>query len=89
MYCVNVRRVAGKTFFDLQASNGVITTSGELVAGQAPAKSEAMRCTRRSGTYFAVRLEYDAPTPTPTPSRLGQVLALCTSLGYVDGRSAD
>lgn len=79
-HCAAVRRVAGKTFFDVQTIDGVVITS-EFVAGHAPSKGDAMRCTRRSGTYFAVELAHDAPLPMRAPFKLDQVLALCESLG--------
>ncbi|VDC05435.1 unnamed protein product [Peniophora sp. CBMAI 1063] len=88
LQCIKVHRVAGKIFFDLQASNGE-TLTGEFVAGRMPVKGEGMRCTRRTGAYFVVELVPDvvqlgqAPHATPV-SKAEQVLALCGSLGYTE-----
>ncbi|KZV68373.1 hypothetical protein PENSPDRAFT_696926 [Peniophora sp. CONT] len=84
--CTAVRRVAGKMFFDIQSQDGTILT-GELIAGCAPTTDEAMCCTRRSGTYFALELTHDAPPATPARAKVNQVLALCASLGYVNDES--
>ncbi|VDC00567.1 unnamed protein product [Peniophora sp. CBMAI 1063] len=82
--CIGVRRVAGKTFFNLQTAKGDLVATVEFIAGCVPVKGGTFYCTRRSGTYIALNVEHAAPFAAQATSKTDQVLALCSSLGYLD-----
>ncbi|VDC00565.1 unnamed protein product [Peniophora sp. CBMAI 1063] len=87
-HCTAVQCVAGKTFFNLQALDGILATV-EHASGCMLVKGGVYRCTRRSGTYITLKAEHDTPNAAPMTSKLDQVLALCAELGYIEAYSGN